>query len=93
MTDRNGPLIDEEKEKKAVAWENKVLSILMPSVGLVAFIVGLVGTILVISKNVRVGIFLIILTLLGIGGITYGVLAFLKRRSNKAKPEEKEPAK
>ena len=88
---RDTPLIDEEKEKAAIEWENKVLAILMPAVGLVAFLLGLVGAILVIGQNVGVGIFLIVLALLGLGGIAYGVLAFLKKRQNKNKKEVKEP--
>ena len=76
-------MVDEEKEKKAIEWENKVLSILMPSVGLIAFILGLVGFILVINKNVGVAVFLIILAVLGLGGIAYGVIDFIKRRKQK----------
>ena len=90
----NRPTVDEEKEKKAIEWENKVLAILMPSVGLIAFILGLVGFILVINKNVGVAIFLIILAVLGLGGIAYGVIDFIKRRKQKrAKKEEKEESK
>ena len=85
------PLIDEEKEKAKIEWENKVLSILMPSVGLVAFIVGLVGFILVVGQNVGVAVFLMILAVLGLGGIAYGVLAFLEKRQNKLRKEVKEP--
>ncbi len=92
MSRRDGkPLIDEEKEKAKIEWENKVLSILMPSVGLVAFIVGLVGFILVVGQNVGVAVFLMILAVLGLGGIAYGVLAFLKKRLNKLRKEVKEP--
>ena len=87
-------MVDEEKEKKAIEWENKVLAILMPSVGLIAFVLGLVGFILVINKNVGVAIFLIILAVLGLGGIAYGVIDFIKRRKQKrAKKEEKEESK
>lgn len=92
MSRRDGtPLIDEEKEKAKIEWENKVLSILMPAVGLVAFIVGLVGFILVVGQNVGVAVFLMILAVLGLGGIAYGVLAFLKKRQNKLRKEVKEP--
>ena len=80
-----------EKEKAKIEWENKVLSILMPSVGLVAFIVGLVGFILVVGQNVGVAVFLMILAVLGLGGIAYGVLVFLKKRKNKLRKEVKEP--
>ncbi len=85
-------LADEEKEKAAIKWENDVLSYLMPAVGLVAFIIGFVGAILVIPTNVGGGVFLIILALLGAGGIVYGVLAFLKKRFNKFHKKEHEPS-
>ena len=92
--ERETPLVDEEKEKAAIEWENKVLFILMPSVGLVAFILGLVGFILSLgsdkSNKVPVAIFLLILALLGIGGMAYGVVQFLKKRKAGAPKEEKE---
>ena len=85
------PLIDEEKEKAKIEWENKVLAILMPAVGLVAFVVGLVGFILVVGQNIGVAVFLMILAVLGLGGIAYGVLAFLKKRQKKLHKEVREP--
>lgn len=81
---------EEEKEQKAIAWENKILSILLPSVGLVAFLFGFIGFILVIPSNVGIAIFLLILALLGAGGVAYGVFVFLKMRKNRQK-KEKEP--
>ena len=93
MARRDGPLYDEEKEKAAIEWENKVLFYLMPSVGLVAFIIGLVGFILAIQSPNAVGaaVFLIILAVLGLGGIAYGVVMFLKKQKDKRKVERKEP--
>ena len=90
MEKRKEPvIIEDEKEKKAIAWENNIIFYLLPSVGLVAFLFGFIGFILVISKNAGVGIFLLILALLGLGGVAYGVIQFLKRRKNrKPKPEE-----
>ena len=85
------PLIDEEKEKARIEWENKVLSYLMPIVGVIAFIVGLVGFILVINYNTGIAVFLILLATLGLGGMTYGVIAFLKKRFNKGPKQKKEP--
>ena len=82
----------EEKEKAAIEFENNILAILMPSVGLIAFIIGLVGAILAFSSNPGAGVFLVILALLGAGGIAYGVLAFLKRRFNKMHKKEHEPS-
>ena len=87
MERRNELTPEEEKEQKAIAWENKILAILLPSVGLVMFLFGLIGFILVISSNVGIAIFLLIMALLGAGGITYGVLAFLKKRKNRQKKE------
>ena len=85
------PLIDEEKEKAKIEWENKVLAILMPAVGIVAFVVGLLGFILVLNQNIGVAIFLIILAVLGLGGIAYGAIAFLKKQQKKLHKEVKEP--
>ena len=85
------PLIDEEKEKAKIEWENKVLAILMPAVGTVAFVVGLLGFILVLNQNIGVAIFLIVLAVLGLGGIAYGVIAFIKKKQKKLHKEVKEP--
>ena len=84
------PPVDEEKEKKAIAWENRILLFLMPIVGLVAFIFGLVGFILVIKDNVGVAVFLLILAILGLGGVAYGVVFFIKERKKRPKLEAKE---
>lgn len=83
----------EEKEKAAIEFENKILAILLPSVGLIAFIIGLVGAILVFPSNPGGGVFLTILALLGLGGIAYGVLVFLKKRFFKFHKKEHEPSK
>lgn len=92
MSRRDGlPLIDEEKEKARIEWENKVLYYLMPIVGGVAFVVGLLGFILVVNQNVGIAVFLMILAVLGLGGIAYWVVAFLKKRQKKLHKEDKEP--
>ena len=85
------PLIDEEKEKAKIEWENRVLAILMPAVGIVAFVVVLLGFILVLNQNIGVAIFLIILAVLGLGGIAYGAIAFIKKKQKKLHKEVKEP--
>jgi len=85
------PLIDEEKEKPKIEWENKILSYLMPIVGIVALIVGLVGFFLTIKDNVGIAVFLMVVAVLGIGGIIYGVIAFLKKAKNKKVKGSKEP--
>lgn len=81
-----------KKEQEAIIWENKMLSIFMPATGLIALIVGLTGFILTAnSGNVPIIVVLIILFLLGIGGVAYGVVAFLKKQRNKFKKDVKEP--
>ena len=86
------PLIDEEKEKAKIAWENKVLSYLMPIVGVIAMIVGIVGFILTINHNTGIAIFLVLLAALGLGGIILGLLTFFKERKNKkSRKDKKEP--
>ena len=85
------PLYDEEKERASIEWENKVLAYLMPIVGIIAFIVGLVGFILIINDNIGVAIFSIVLAVLGLGGIAYGVVVFLKKRYKKFHKEPREP--
>lgn len=84
---------DEQKEKKQIEFENKMIDILLPSVGLVAFVLGLVGFILTIGHNVGVGLFLLFLCLLGGGGIAYGVLKYLKWRKAKYFKPEMEPSR
>ena len=76
------PLYDEEKERAKIEWENKVLAYLMPIVGLVAFIVGLVGFILVINEDIGIAIFSIVLAVVGLGGIAYGVVVFIRKRQS-----------
>ena len=82
----------EQKEKKEIEMENKLIDIILPSTGLAAFIVGLVGFILAISKNAGAAIFLLILALLGAGGIVYGVFAFLRWRKQRYFKEEEVPS-
>ena len=84
--------IDEQKEKEAIAWENKMLSILLPSVGGVAFIIGLVGFILAVNDNLGGAVFLLILALLGLGGIGYGVYELIRFQRNKYRKKESEPS-
>ena len=86
------PLIDEEKEKAKIAWENKVLSYLMPIVGVIAMIVGIVGFVLTINHNTGIAIFLVLLAALGLGDVILGLLTFFKERKNKkGRKEKKEP--
>ena len=85
-------LTQEQKEKEAIALENKLLAILMPSVGLIAFVIGLVGFILIVGENVGGAVFLMILAVLGMGGIAYGVYRFLKWQKNRYRKKDIEPS-
>ena len=82
----------EQKEKKEIEMENKLINIILPATSLAAFLVGLVGFILSISVNVGAAIFLLFLALLGGGGVAYGVLLFLKWRRQKFFKEEEVPS-
>ena len=90
----NSQLTPEQKEKKDIEFENKILSIVLPSAGIAAFVIGLLGFIAAIGTAEGVGpaIFLLILALLGAGGIAYGVLVFLKLRRKKYFKEESVPS-
>ena len=83
----------EEQEQQMIAFENKLINYVLPAVGLAAFIIGLVGFILTIAHDVGVGIFLLVLALLGAGAVAYGVIQYLKARKQKLFKEEKEPSK
>lgn len=85
-------LTPEQQEKQAIELENKILKILLPVVGGIAFILGLVGFILTISINTGVAIFLLILALLGAGGIAYGVYLLVMKHKRKFRKEESVPS-
>lgn len=85
-------LTPEQKEKKEVEMENKLIDIILPSTSLAAFVIGLLGFILAVSQDVGAAIFLLILCLLGGGGIAYGVLNFLKWRKKRLFKEEVVPS-
>ena len=89
---KNSKLTPEEQEKKEIELENKLLKILLPSVGGAAFIIGLVGFILTITVNVPVAIFLLILAILGAGGIAYGVYHLILKNKKKLHKEESVPS-
>ena len=82
----------EQKEKEAIALENKMLSILLPSVGATAFIIGLVGFILTVNEKVGAAVFLLIIAILGLGGIGYGVFLIIKAQRNKYRKQVSEPS-
>lgn len=89
---KDSTLTPEQKEKIEVEWENNILKILLPAVGGIAFIIGLLGFILAIGTNVGVAIFLLILAILGAGGVAYGVYLIIMRRKNKYRKEEAVPS-
>ena len=84
----------EIKEQKAVERENKLLRFLLPIVGAVAFLLGLLGFILTIGQgNVGVTVFYIILFIFGLVGVLYGVLLIIRKKKPdflKIKKVEKE---
>ena len=85
-------LTPEEQEQKAIEWENKVLGVLLPVVGSIGFIVGLVGFILTISTNPGVGVFLLIIAILGVMGIAYGVYHLVTKKKKKYHKKESIPS-
>ena len=89
---KNSNLTPEQQEKKEIEMENKILKILMPSVGGAAFIIGLVGFILTITVNVAVAVFLLIVAILGAGGIAYGVYHLILKQRKKLRKEETVPS-
>ena len=89
---KNSNLTPEEQEKKDIELENNILKILLPSFGATAFILGLVGFILTIAVNPDVGIFLLIIAILGLGGIAYGVYHLILKQRNKLRKEEYIPS-
>ena len=89
---KKSKLTPEQKEKQEIEMENKILKILLPSVGGVALIIGLVGFILTISSNVGLAIFLLIVAILGLGGIAYGVYHLIMKKRKKLHKEETVPS-
>ena len=85
-------LTPEEQEKRDIEWENKVLAILLPSVGGIALLIGVLGFILTISENSGIAVFLLIVGILGALGVVYGILQLLKKRNKKYHKEESVPS-
>ena len=82
MDEKTRQEIDREQaEKKAIEFENKLLSFLLPITGIAAFILGLVGFILTVTEGqVGIIVFYAILFVLGLLGIFYGVVVFVRRK-------------
>ena len=89
---KQSQLTPEEKEKQDIEWENKVLAILMPSVGGIALLIGVIGFILTIGRNNGIAVFLLIVAILGAGGVAYGVLQLIKKQKKKLHKEETVPS-
>lgn len=84
----------EEKEQKIAEKENQILRFLLPIVGAIAFILGLLGFILTLGQgNTGVTVFYIILFVFGLVGVLYGVLLIIRKKKPdflKRKKVEKE---
>ena len=91
-TKKQVKLTPEEQEKKDIEWENKVLAILLPLVGGIALIMGVLGCILTISENTGIAVFLLIVAVLGAFGVAYGVVQLFKKRNKKYHKEETVPS-
>lgn len=92
----NNPELTEKeiKEQKVIEKENKLLRFLLPIVGAIAFLLGLLGFILTVGQgNVGVTVFYIILFVFGLVGVLYGVLLIIRKKKPdflKIKKVEKE---
>lgn len=91
----NNELTEKEiKEQKIAEKENQILRFLVPIVGAVAFILGLLGFILTINDGKPgITVFYIILFVFGLFGVLYGVLLLIRRKKPeflKKKKAEKE---
>ena len=92
----NNPELTEKdiKEQKAIEKENRLLRFLLPIVGAIAFVLGLLGFILTVSEGKPgITVFYIILFVLGLLGVLYGVLLIIRKKKPdflKRKKVEKE---
>lgn len=84
----------EIKEQKAIERENKLLRFLLPIVGAIAFLLGLLGFILTVGQGKPgITVFYIILFVFGLVGVLYGVLLIIRKKKPdflKIKKVEKE---
>ena len=80
MEEKTKYQIEKEKaEKRAIEKENKILSIVLPVVGVIAFIVGLLGAILTLNQNkMPITVVYIVLAVLGFGGVLYGIVVLIR---------------
>ena len=69
------------KEQEAIEKENGILRVLLPIVGAIAFVLGLLGFILTVSEGKPgITVFYIILFLAGLLGVLYGVLLIIRKK-------------
>ena len=80
MEEKTKYQIEKEKaEKRAIEKENKILSIVLPVVGVIAFIVGLLGAILTLNQNkMPITIVYIVLAVLGFFGVLDCIVGLIR---------------
>ena len=80
MEEKTKKELEKEKaEKRAIERENKLLRILLPTVGLIAFIIGLLAFILTLDQGqTGITIFFAIMFSVGFIGILYGIVVLIR---------------
>ncbi len=80
---KNNELTEKEiKEQKIIEKENKIIKFLVPIVGAIAFVLGLLGFILTLGRgNNAVTVFYIVLFVLGLLGGLYGVFLLIRKKN------------
>lgn len=74
----------EIKEQKVIEKENKLLRFLLPIVGAIAFLLGLLGFILTVGQGKPgITVFYIILFVFGLVGVLYGVLLIIRKKKTR----------
>ena len=81
----------EKDEQAIIKFENKLLTILLPAVGGILFLFGLIGFSLSIGRDVPVAIVLLVFALIGAGGIAFGIYKLVMRFKNRYKKEIVDP--
>lgn len=80
MEEKTKKELEKEKaEKRAIERENKLLRILLPTVGLIAFIIGLLAFILTLDQGqTAITVFFAIMFSVGFIGILYGIVVLIR---------------
>ena len=90
-------LLDDRADKEAIEKERKILHVLLPALGIICFILGMVGTILTAtSEEIVTGVlvFYIIMTIFGVAGLLYLALIIIRKKNPyflKKKEEDESP--